>query len=81
MRLISRVLGVGLVILTAFWFTAENAGHMVTIDLAWLRVRASLPLVVFGCVLAGMLLSFLVGWLAERKTRRAPGEPEQVEWR
>jgi len=66
-RLITRTLVFVIVILSAFWFTAENAREIVSIDLAFLRVRASLPLVVFGSILAGMGLSFLIGWRAERR--------------
>lgn len=70
MRLITRTLVFVIVILAAFWFTAENARELVAIDLAFLRVRASLPLVVFGSVLTGMALSFFIGWRAERRLER-----------
>lgn len=70
MRLITRTLVFVIVILAAFWFTAENASELVAIDLVFLRVRASLPLVVFGSVLAGMALSFFIGWRAERRIER-----------
>lgn len=70
MRLITRTLVFVIVILAAFWFTAENARELVAIDLAFLRVRASLPLVVFGSVLTGMALSFFIGWRAERRIER-----------
>lgn len=70
MRLITRTLVFVIVILAAFWFTAENASELVAIDLAFLRVRASLPLVVFGSVLTGMALSFFIGWRAERRIER-----------
>lgn len=68
MRLISRLVGLVLVILAAFWFSAANADELVLIDLVVLRIRASLPLVVFGSVLAGMGVSFLVAWGANRRT-------------
>lgn len=74
MRFASRTLAFVILILLAFWFTAENASELVTIDLAFLRVRASLPLVVFGSLLAGMGLSWFVGWRAERRSR-LPGPP------
>lgn len=73
MRLITRTLVFVIVILGAFWFTAENARELVLIDFAFLRVRASLPLVVFGSVLAGMGFSFIVGWRAERRLEARAG--------
>lgn len=73
MRLISRLVGFALVILAAFWFAAANADELVLIDLVFLRIRASLPLVVFGSVLAGMGLSFLVAWRANRRPVGSPG--------
>lgn len=69
MRLITRTLAFAIVILAALWFTTANAREVVTLDFAFLRVRASLPLVVFGCVLFGMALSLLAGWWAERRER------------
>lgn len=69
MRLITRTLAFAIVILAAFWFTTANAREVVTLDFAFLRVRASLPLVVFGCVLFGMALSLFAGWWAERRQR------------
>lgn len=77
MRLITRTLVFVIVILAAFWFTAENARELVVIDLAFLRVRASLPLVVFGSILAGMGLSLFAGWRAERRLegRRSASRP------
>ena len=78
MRLITRTLVFVIVILAAFWFTAENARQIVSVDLAFLRVRASLPLVVFGSVLAGMGLSFLVGWRAERRVRAGASSRPQL---
>lgn len=65
------MLGLALVILAAFWFTAANADELVLIDLVLFRVRASLPLVVFGSVLAGMGISLAVGWRANRKAGAA----------
>jgi hypothetical protein len=66
-RLISRLVGLALVILAAFWFAAANADELVLIDLVLVRIRASLPLVVFGSVLVGMGVSFLVAWRANRR--------------
>ncbi len=76
MRFVTRTLAFAIVILAAFWFTAENANEIVTIDLAFLRIRASLPLVVFTSVLGGMGLSTWVGWRAERRARRREASRE-----
>lgn len=70
MRFVTRTLAFVLVILAAFWFTAENAAELVNIDLAFVRVRASLPLVIFLSVLGGMGVATLIGWRAERAARR-----------
>lgn len=85
MRLISRLVGFALVILAAFWFTAANASETVTIDLVFVRIHASLPLVLSGSVLVGMGLSLFVGWLADRKAGRRTREldvrdPKRAGW-
>lgn len=69
MRNLPRLLAFAICVLLAFWFTAENADEIVRIDLAFLRIRASLPLVVFGSVLLGMIATLIVGWRADRRTR------------
>lgn len=69
-RLWSRVLAFVLVAGAAFWFTVENAARQVTLDLILFRVSASVPLVVFGSVLTGMIIVFLVGLRADLQTRR-----------
>ena len=69
-----------IVILMAFWFTAENANELVWIDLAVFRIRASLPLIIFSSVLVGMGASTLVGWRADRKARlRASAAANPIE--
>lgn len=70
MRFVTRTLAFVLVILAAFWFTAENAAELVNVDLAFVRIRASLPLVIFVSVLAGMGASTFLGWRADRASRR-----------
>lgn len=69
MRHLPRLLVFLLCALLAFWFTAENADEIVRIDFALLRIRASLPLVVFGSMLIGMIATLVVGWRADRRTR------------
>lgn len=73
MKLASRILAFVLLALLAFWFTAENSRELVNIDLFLFRVRASLPLVVFGAMLVGMVAVFLVGLRADLRTRRLLG--------
>lgn len=70
MRFVMRLLAFVVVILAAFWFTARNAGELVNVVLPFLRIRASLPLVVFACILGGMGLSGVLAWRAERRARR-----------
>lgn len=69
MKLGSRLLAFAVVAILAFWFTAENSRELVNVDLFFFRVRASLPLVVFGAMLVGMLAVFLVGLRADLRTR------------
>lgn len=69
-RIWSRVLAFVLVAGAAFWFTVENAARRVTVDLLLFRVSTSVPLVVFGSVMVGMLTVFLVGLRADLQTRR-----------
>ncbi|MDX1395200.1 MAG: hypothetical protein R3195_12455 [Gemmatimonadota bacterium] len=78
MRLTSRFLGLALITLFAFWFAAENAGEMVLVDLVIFRLRISLPLLVFGSVIAGMGVSLAVGWRADRRAARRPTAPRQT---
>lgn len=70
MRAWSRILAFLLVALLAFWFTLENSREVVTVDLLLFRVRASVPLLVFGSMLVGMLAVFLAGLQADLRTRR-----------
>ena len=70
MRFLTRTLSFVIAILLAFWFTAENANELVWIDLAFFRIRASLPLILFSSVLGGMAISTLVAWRAERREKR-----------
>ncbi len=69
MRFVTRTLAFVVLILAAFWFAAENARQVVSVDLAFVRVRTSLPLVVFGSIVLGMAVSFLAGWRADRRAR------------
>lgn len=69
MRTLIRILLFAVVILGAFWFTTENANELVNVDLAFIRIRASLPLVVFASILGGMGLSAALAWRAERRAR------------
>lgn len=69
MKLGSRLLAFAVVAILAFWFTAENSRELVNVDLFFFHVRASLPLVVFGAMLVGMLAVFLVGLRADLRTR------------
>ena len=69
MRTLTRILVFAVVILAAFWFTTENANELVNVDLAFIRIRASLPLVVFASILGGMGLSAALAWRAERRAR------------
>lgn len=71
MRIWSRVLVFVVVALAAFWFTVANASERVTVDLVLFRVATSLPLLVFGAMLIGMLAVILVGLRADLQTRRA----------
>ncbi|WP_420447497.1 hypothetical protein [Candidatus Palauibacter sp.] len=70
MRFVMRLLVFVVLILAAFWFTARNAGELVNVVLPFVRIRASLPLIVFACILGGMGLSAALAWRTERRARR-----------
>lgn len=78
MRFVTRTLALVMVVLAAFWFTAENANEVVAIDLAFFRIRAALPLVVFTSILGGMGLSTWVGWRAEQRSKRRQASRDAV---
>ncbi len=71
MRIWSRLLAFLVVALAAFWFTVANANERVTVDLVLFRLTTSLPLLVFGSMLIGMLAVIFVGLRADLQTRRA----------
>lgn len=71
MRALPRIVGFLIAALVAFWFTVENAGEIVRIDLVLFRIAAALPIVIFTSVLLGMAAALFVGWRAERRRRRA----------
>jgi hypothetical protein len=77
MRLTSKFSIMAVVILAAFWFSAENANEMVLIDFVLFRLRVSLPLLVFGNLLMGMGVSLLVGWRADQRAVRRSEEVER----
>ncbi|MFQ5691262.1 MAG: lipopolysaccharide assembly protein LapA domain-containing protein [Gemmatimonadota bacterium] len=66
----SRVLSFLLVTGLAFWFTVANAGLRVRVDLLLFRLSLSVPLLVFGAMLIGMLTVLLVGLKEDLRTRR-----------
>lgn len=55
----------------AFGFAVANGGQQVTVELGVVTLRSvSLPVIVFGSVLVGMLAVFLAGLRADLRTRR-----------
>lgn len=55
----------------AFGFAVANGDKQVTVELGLLTLRSiSLPVLVFGSVLLGMLAVFLAGLKADLRTRR-----------
>lgn len=66
-----RILGFVVLAGLAFAFAAANGGQAVQLDLGVVTFRrVSLPVVVFGSVLAGMLAVFLAGLRADLRTRK-----------
>lgn len=71
MKLWVRIVGFVLLAGLAFAFAATNGSETVTVDLWLVRLRGvSLPAVVFGSVVLGMVVVFLVGLRADLRTRR-----------
>ena len=55
----------------AFGFAVANGDQQVTVELGIVTLRSvSLPVLVFGSVLVGMLAVFLAGLKADLRTRR-----------
>lgn len=71
MKHLVRGLNVLLLAGLATGFAVANSGERVTVELGLVTLhRVSLPLVVFGSVLAGMVLVMAVGLRADLRTRR-----------
>jgi uncharacterized integral membrane protein len=69
MRGWSRLLTIVLSAALAFLFAVQNGRELVDVRLGPLTVRASLPAVVFGAILLGMIVVFLVGLRADMQAR------------
>lgn len=63
----TKAIGAAVLTLAAFWFAVRNAGETVYIDLDFVTIRASLPIVVLGSVLLGLAAAAGASILAERK--------------
>ena len=71
MKLWVRALSFAAVAALSFGFAAANAGERVTLNLGFVTLRSvSVPVVVFGSALLGMLAVFLVGLRADLRTRQ-----------
>ena len=66
----SRIVLFLLIALLAFWFAVANSREVVAVDLLLFRITISLPLVVLGSILVGMVAVFVVGLRADLRTRR-----------
>lgn len=70
MRGWSRLLTIALSIAFAFMFAVQNGRELVNVRLGPLTFRgASLPVVVFGAILLGMVVVFIVGLRADMQAR------------
>lgn len=66
-----RVLTFVVVAGLAFGFAVANGDQRVTVELGLVTLRSvSVPVLVFGAVLVGMLAVFLAGLRADLRTRR-----------
>ena len=71
MKVWIRVLGFVVLAGLAFAFAAANGGQVVRVELGIATLRnVSLPVVVFGSVLLGMVVVFLAGLRADLRTRK-----------
>lgn len=71
MKVWIRVLGFVVLAGLAFAFAAANGGQVVRVELGITTLRnVSLPVVVFGSVLLGMVVVFLAGIRADLRTRK-----------
>lgn len=89
MRFWSRLFSFLVIAVLAFGFAAANGQQVVNVRLGILTLRnVSLPVVVFGSILLGMVIVFVAGLRADLRTRRVlrryrqlveGGEPEWPE--
>ncbi|MFW6193528.1 MAG: hypothetical protein ACOC83_08580 [Gemmatimonadota bacterium] len=71
MRLWVRILALVVVVGAATAFAAANGGQFVRLDLGLVVItNVSVPMLVFGSVLVGMVAVLLAGLRADLRTRR-----------
>ena len=77
--LIWKVLGGALVVAALAWFAYANSDQSVDIDFGLFTLRGiSLPVLVYGSVIVGMLLVVLVGLRSDMRTRQALDRYDQI---
>jgi len=74
-----RIAGGALVIAVLAWFAYANAGRYVDLRFGLFTLRAvSLPVVIYGSVIVGMLLVIGVSWRNDLRTRQALKKYDQI---
>jgi len=78
-KLLVRILGGALVVTALAWFAYANDGRYVDLRFGLFTLRdVSLPVVIFGSVIVGMLLVIAVSWRTDLRTRQALKKYDQI---
>jgi len=74
-----RFVGGALVVVALAWFAHANSGRYVDLRFGLFTLRAvSLPVVIYGSVILGMLLVVGVSWRNDLRTRQALKKVDQL---
>ena len=74
-----RIAGGALVVAVLAWFAHANAGRYVDLRFGLFTLRSvSLPVVIYGSVIVGMLLVIGVSWRNDLRTRQALKKYDQI---
>jgi len=78
-KLLVRILGGALLVTALAWFAYANDGRYVDLRFGLFTLRdVSLPVVIFGSVIVGMLLVIAVSWRTDLRTRQALKKYDQI---
>jgi uncharacterized integral membrane protein len=78
-KLAIRMLGGAAVVVALAWFAYANTGQYVDVHFGLFSLRdVSVPAVMYGSVIVGMLLVLGISWRSDLRTRRALERYDQI---